>query len=163
MNIDSTGIQLLVTIRGPNPCPICMHSAEHILPGSLLCYIEPVKILSAIGRLLSILAIVGLVVAPIARPAMAMTAVIQSHSADHVVANHGDMAMPEDMPCCPKKAPVPDCSKDCLAICASQLLYNHLSAAALVIPLTLADLLLPANEPGLTGLKQRPPPKPPKT
>jgi len=53
------------------------------------------------------------------------------------------------------------CSKDCLAICASQLFYN-ISPAALVVPLELADLLLPANERGLVGLNQRPPPRPPK-
>jgi hypothetical protein len=137
-----------------------MRSSVHISPSSQLCYIELVKVLPTIGRLLCILAIVGLV-APIARPAMAMAAVIRSDTADRAVAHHADM--PEDMPCCPKKAPIPDCSKNCLAICASQLLYNDLSAAALVIPLGLADVLLPGNEPCLTGLKQRPPPKPPKT
>jgi hypothetical protein len=31
------------------------------------------------------------------------------------------MAMSEDMPCCPTKAPIPDCGKDCLfmAMCAT--------------------------------------------
>ena len=134
-----------------------MHCSVHISPSSSLCYIESMKILPAIGRLLCILAIVGLAIAPIAWPAMGMGAVSDG------IAHHADMVMPEDMPCCPKKAPIPDCSKDCLAICASQLLYNDLSTAALVIPLGLADVLLPGNEPCLTGLKQRPPPKPPKT
>jgi hypothetical protein len=33
------------------------------------------------------------------------------------------MSMPEDMACCPKQTPIPDCGKDCplMAICATQL------------------------------------------
>jgi hypothetical protein len=110
---------------------------------------------SIISRFLRILAIFSLAVAPVATPAMALS---QAHM---VMVNDVAMAMPDDMPCCPKKAAIPDCSKDCLAICASQLFYN-ISPAALVVPLGLADLLLPANEPGLVGLNQRPPPRPPK-
>lgn len=107
------------------------------------------------------LAVVGLALAPIAHPAMAMTAFAQAGATSEQAVDHAHMAMPEDMPCCPKKAPIPDCSKDCLAICATQLFCN-ISAAALAVPVGLANLLLPVNEPGLSSVKQRPPPRPPK-
>src|SRR3974390_1050396 len=100
------------------------------------------KILPAIGRLLSILALVGLALAPIARPAMAMTAFAQAGVTSEQAVAHADIGSPEDMPCSPKKAPIPDCSKDCLAICATQLFCN-ISAAALAVPAGLANLLLP--------------------
>jgi hypothetical protein len=120
-----------------------------------------VNILSAIGRLLSVLAIVGLAVAPLARPVLAMTAVAQSAIAsDHAAADGAPMM--DDMPCCPKKAPVPDCNKDCLAICSMQLLSNAVHGAGLLIPLGLADILVPANDVDVAGLRQPPPPRPPK-
>jgi hypothetical protein len=114
------------------------------------------KTLSAIRRLISILAIVGLAVGPLARPAAA------SHQP---MVDHAAMAMPEDMPCCPKKAPMPDCGKDCLfmAMCATQFFCNAVSGAALIIPLGLASVLSPGNDTDLAGLSQGPPPRPPKT
>jgi hypothetical protein len=133
---------------------------------SFLCYAACVKPLSTIGRLLSMLAIVGLAIAPVARPAMGMAAVLQpdiasDHGIDHA-ATDAAMAMPEDMPCCPKKAPVPNCDKDCLAICATQLLCNAAQVPGPMVPLGLSHILLPLNDTGLVGLKQRPPPRPPK-
>src|SRR5579872_724634 len=63
-------------------------------------------------RLLAIMMIAGLVLAPFARPTMAA---VDSHAsisaeADHMPAMSGTMA--DDMPCCPSKAPAPaDCDK----------------------------------------------------
>jgi hypothetical protein len=95
-----------------------------------------VKTLSAIRSLLAISAIIGLVIGPIARPAMAMPAPMNTGVAsDQAMVD--EAAMPEDMPCCPKKSPIPDCGRDCLfmAMCAMQFLCNAVQAAGLVIPL----------------------------
>jgi hypothetical protein len=121
------------------------------------------KLPSAIRSLLGILAIVGLVVGPIARPAMAMPAPMPTAVAsDQATVNEAAMAMPEDMPCCPKKAPMRDCGKDCLAICATQLLCNAVQGAALVMPLGPANVLPPGNDTALVALGQPPPLRPPK-
>jgi hypothetical protein len=113
--------------------------------------------LSAIGRLLSILAIIGLAIAPIVRPVMALP---NGHTA---MVDDAAMGMPEDMPCCPRKAPISDCGKDCplMAICATQLLCNVVQG--LVIPLGLAGLCVPESDPHVAGLSQAPPPRPPNT
>src|SRR5262245_46323945 len=115
--------------------------------------------LSMIGRLLTILAIIGLAVSPIAGPAKA------SPNGSLAVVGDETMAMPEGMPCCPKKAPVPGCDRDCplMAICATQFLCNAVQGLGLVIPLRLADLLFPGNDSALVGLSQAPPPRPPNT
>ena len=115
--------------------------------------------LSAFGRLLSILAIVGLAVAPITRQAMALP------NGNMAMVDDGATGMPEDMPCCPKKAPIPDCGKTCplMAICATQLLCNAVQGLGLAIPLGLAGFVFPANDSHLAGLSQAPPPRPPNT
>jgi hypothetical protein len=115
--------------------------------------------LSTIGRVLSILALFGLAVAPVARPAVALP------HGNMAIADDAAMAMPEDMPCCPKKAPNPDCGRDCplMAICATQLLCNAVQGLTLVIPLSLADLCFPGNDTRVAGLSQAPPPRPPNT
>ena len=78
-----------------------------------------------------------------AMPAPMHTAV----ASDQAMADDAAMAMPEDMPCCPKKAPIPDCGRDCsLAICATQFLCNAVQGAGLVMPLGLANVLLPGND-----------------
>jgi hypothetical protein len=121
------------------------------------------KLLSAIRSLLGILAIVGLVVGPIVRPAMAMPAPMPTTVAsDQATVDEAAMAMPEDMPCCPKKAPLPDCGRDCLANCATQPLCNTVQGAGLVKPLGLANVLPPGNDTALVGLGQHPPLRPPK-
>jgi hypothetical protein len=115
---------------------------------------------SAIGRFLGILAIVGLAVAPVARPAMAMP--VGSAASDQAAPD--EAAMMEDMPCCPKKSPIPDCCKDCLCVgmCALQFPCNAVQGASLAAPFGLAVVLFPGNDTDRIGLRQRPPPRPPK-
>jgi hypothetical protein len=130
-----------------------------------LCYLAPVKLLSAIRSLLAIPAIVGLVLGPIARPSMAMPAPMHTGTAsDQAMVDEAAMAMPEDMPCCPAKAPIPDCGRDCpfLAMCAMQFLCNAVQAAGLVVPLGMASVFLPGNDSDVAGLSQGPPPRPPR-
>ena len=123
------------------------------------------KTLSAIRSLLVIPAIVGLFLGPIAKPAMAMPAPMHAGAnSDQAMVDDAAMAMPEDMPCCPKKSPIPDCGRDCLfmAMCAMQFFCNAVQAAGLVIPLGLASVLSAGNETDVAGLSQGPPPRPPK-
>ena len=104
------------------------------------------KALSAIRSLLAIAAIGGLVLAPIAMPSMAMPAPMHTGvAADQEMFDEAAMAMPEDMPCCPKKSPIPDCGRDCpfMAMCAMQFLCNAVQAAGLAIPLGLTSVFLP--------------------
>jgi hypothetical protein len=81
------------------------------------------------------------------------------------MADHAAMTMPDDMPCCPKKAPIPECGKDCLcmAMCATQLLCNGVWGMSLVLPLGLASVFFPGNDMDVAGLSEAPPPRPPKT
>jgi hypothetical protein len=71
--------------------------------------------------------------------------------------------MPDGMPCCPEKAPMPDCGKHCLmALCAATALPT-LPAPAWEFPLMLASSKLAArHDPALSGIPPTPPPKPPR-
>jgi hypothetical protein len=125
-----------------------------------------VKTLLAIRSLLAILAIAGLVVTPVARPAMAMSTAMQAPAAsDQPMADDAAMAMSEDLLCCPKEMPIPDCGKDCplMAMCATQFLSNAVQGAGLVMPLGLASVLSPGNDTDVARLSQGPSPRPPNT
>jgi len=120
-------------------------------------YLQQMMSLSTIGRLLSVLAIIGLAVVPIARPAMALP------SGNTAMADDAAMGMPEDMPCCPHQAPASDRGNDCpfMAMCTSQLLCATVQGSGLVMQRGLAGLLFPADESCPAGLSQAPPPRPP--
>jgi hypothetical protein len=140
-------------------------AVRHILRSGSLCYVRRVKTLFAIRSLLAIVAIVGLVLGPIARPVMAMPAPMHMGVAsDQAMVKGAAMAMPEDMPSCPRTAPIPDCGKDCLfmAMCATQFLCNAVQTAGLVTPLGMASVFFPGDDTDVTGLSQGPPPRPPK-
>jgi hypothetical protein len=140
-------------------------AVRHILRSGSLCYVQRVKTLSAIRSLLAIPAIIGLVLGPIARPAMAMPASMNTVVAfEQALVDEATMAMPEDMSCCPKKSPVPDCGRDCLfmAMCAMQFFCNAVQAAGLVIPFGMASVFSLGNDTDMAGLSQGPPPRPPK-
>jgi hypothetical protein len=112
-----------------------------------------------IRHLLAVLAIVGLILTPIARPMMAIAAEMPAAMDEHAA-----MEMPGDMPCCPKQAPMPDCAKDCLfmAMCAAQFACNPMQGAGLVMPLGLAGIFVPVNDATVAGVSHGPPPRPPK-
>jgi hypothetical protein len=111
--------------------------------------------LLTIRSVLTGLALLGLMLSPLARPAAAMVS-----GTDSSTVAQGDMA---DMPCCPDQAPMPGCGKDCpfMAVCTAQFLYMS-QGAVLALPLALASIVVPGNDAGLSGLTQRPPPRPPK-
>lgn len=145
---------------------------------------------STIRAILTSLAVAGLVVAPLARPVMAMpgtpgmampakaatappaadaAAHHGHHGAQHHGAHHpGAMLDPSaaagaampDMPCCPK--PALDC-KDCalMASCFA-MSFAPASAERAALPLTSGRALACGNDAQRDSLAPRPPPKPPK-
>jgi hypothetical protein len=134
---------------------------------------------TTIRRLVAIIMIAGLVLAPvllsIGATAMQMPAgMLSAHSgmAEHSgiamssdMAMPSDVAMPSDMECCPKKAShVPDCGKDCpfMALCMGIGLQQGDRVASLCAPMALMSTMIPGNQRDLDGLAQAPPIRPPK-
>ena len=119
---------------------------------------------SALGRILAVLAIVGLALAPVVQPAMAVQASKDMHAAmsdsvaDAVIADAAD-----DMPCCPSKPALPDCSKDCplMALCVTAPIH-FASQTGLTVPLTFVSVVFPGAHSDLVSIAQTPPRKPPK-
>jgi hypothetical protein len=123
-----------------------------------------VQLLSAIHRALAVLAIAGLILAPLGRPAVAMPSEMQGMLSEHGTTDaQTGMAMPADMRCCPDKVPASDCGKDCplMVLCMASMLQSAPLGIPLYIPL-LAGIVIPGNDTNLGGLAQAPPPRPPK-
>jgi hypothetical protein len=122
------------------------------------------RLRSAFGRILAVLAIVGLALAPVVRPAMAVPVSKDMHAAmsglavDTVIADAA-----ADMPCCPSKPALPDCSKDCplMALCVTPPVH-FASQTGLMVPLTFVTVVFPGAHSGLVSIAQAPPRKPPK-
>jgi hypothetical protein len=130
------------------------------------CYSKGMKLLTCIRYLLPGLALLGLIGAPLVRPAMAMTMPAAMHAAmsdDAAMPADAAMAMPADMPCCPDK--VPDCAKDCplMALCLAGTVLSLPSGAGLLVLVRLSSLVLPGNDADLASQGYGPPPRPPKT
>jgi len=108
-----------------------------------------------IGRLLVILALAGLALAPVSA-AVAMPAMTPAPAM-------AGMDMASDMDCCPKQTPQPDCAKcPFVAICLTA--FGALTAADIAItfgsPLVLT--LQPGSEFALASLAGEPPSRPPR-
>jgi hypothetical protein len=152
-----------------------------------------VNLVFKIRYLLSALAILGLILSPVAMPAMAMPAMampamampamampamampgdMHAAKSEHAPAiNHHAMAMHDeasamspDMPCCPKKIPSRDCGKECalMAMCANLILQIPTSGAWLLFPMALVGQVASRNDAPRDSLAQAPPPRPPRT
>ena len=111
------------------------------------------KRLLTIRGLLASLALLGLMLAPLARPVMATHADMAAHAAM-------DMG---DMPCCPDGAAKQDCAKDCplMALCMVKVFQSAPHATAPVILTVSARIGLLANDANLHGFAQAPLPRPP--
>jgi hypothetical protein len=106
---------------------------------------------TAIFRLLALLAVIGLVLGPLAPSATAMPA--------------AQMDMSADMPCCPDEAPAKDCAgKLCplLGVCMSIALQALLPGSAFALRDSDTAIVPGTNDIGLSGLASGPPPRPPK-
>ena len=121
------------------------------------------RVRSAIGRVLAVLAVAGLVPVPITRPVMAMSVATDMHASmgDAMVA--GSVIADAEMPCCPTKPTPPDCSKDCplMALCGTAPLY-FLPQTGLIVPVTFVSIVFPRDHSALVSIAQAPPRRPPK-
>jgi hypothetical protein len=116
-----------------------------------------------IRRLLAIVTIAGLVLAPLSSPVMAGAS---SHAsmpamADEMSATSDEMA--SDMPCCPSKAPV-DCDKCVfMAACMSKCFTGMTTALFQPLFAVSAGLVRLQNDFWPDGLGRPPPEHPPRT
>ncbi|WP_079565784.1 hypothetical protein [Bradyrhizobium erythrophlei] len=129
----------------------------------------------AIRRLLAILMIAGLALAPVSRPVMATTSSQASHEmmADEMTSpemSSSEMSadtmdeMASDMPCCPSKAPMPVGCDECvfMAACGS-IGFPALSATiAHPFPILSDTIALQRNDAWPDGLGHPPPDHPPR-
>jgi hypothetical protein len=110
-----------------------------------------------IGRLLAIAVIVGLVLAPLSRHAVA------GMPSDVSMAAVAD-GMKSDMPCCPSKAPAPIGCDQCvlMAACMSQC-FAGVSSASFAPPFAASGKIAPLqNDAWPEGLGHPPPEHPPR-
>jgi hypothetical protein len=122
-----------------------------------------VTLRSAIARCFALLAIIGLVLSSMMRPAMAAPAGMPASAG--VMAAMVEMhatGMPAGMPCCPGKPVLPDCGKDCpfMALCAGMALSGPVFG--FFVPLGLVSIVVPDNQSQFIGIWQAPPRRPPK-
>lgn len=123
-----------------------------------MCYADSVTLRFAISRTLAALALLGLLLAPLARADMAMP----GHGSLADTGHHAAMDMPSGMDCCPDKAPARNCGRDCplMAICTAQAVPP--GTLSLILPLTLASLIVPGSQASIDSVGPSPPPRPPK-
>jgi hypothetical protein len=130
----------------------------------------------AIRRLLAILMIAGLALAPASRPVMAATS---SHTSQEAMADEmtpseaaaSDMAsvtmdeMASDMPCCPSKAPPPvDCDKCVFMTAYGSICFAGMSAEiSHPFPILSDAVALQRNDARPDGLGHPPPEHPPRS
>jgi hypothetical protein len=120
-----------------------------------------------ISRLLAIPLIVGLVLAPLSRPVMAVTPADtpMSAMADDTSMSTTSDEVAGDMPCCPHKAPVPIGCDKCvfMAACMSQVLVGPV-AAIFRPPFAISGKIAPLqNDFWPDGMGHPPPEHPPRT
>jgi len=120
-----------------------------------------VKLLSLVFHLLSILAVVSFLAAPMVTPSRA------GGKENASLAAMSDMAsMSDSMPCCPDEKPsLPDCQKSCpLAILCMAKCFPSVPAASVLIParFAVAEVKMPGNDVWRDLLPEPPPPEPPR-
>jgi len=129
-----------------------------------------------IRRLLAILMIAGLILAPLSRPVMAGAAsdasmpamaddMSMSAMADDMSMSARADEMANDMPCCPSKSPAPiDCDKCVfMAACMSKCFAGLTTAVFQPLFAVSAGLAQPQNDFWPDGLGHPPPEQPPRT
>jgi hypothetical protein len=125
-----------------------------------VCETGSVKRSIHLCRLLAVLVIVGLVIAPLtaranagATASMAMTSMSDDMT-----------AMSDDMPCCPDKSSPVDCNQcPLMALCVSTTLQAPLPADVAEIEAITLRMLLPGSDPEVESVGYSPPPKPPRS
>lgn len=125
----------------------------------------------ALRRLLPLLAVLSLALAPVTASAAAagMRASISVTADHHAMAGMGaddmaGMAM-DDMPCCPDEKPaMPDCSKACplMALCLAKVVPGLPTGAGLPVPVSNATEVRWGGNAAFASLAQAPPSEPPR-
>jgi hypothetical protein len=126
----------------------------------------------AIRRLLAVLMIAGLALAPVSRPVMAATssqapmqAMADEMTPSEMSASATMDEMADDMPCCPSKAPASiDCDK-CLfmAACGSVCFAGVAATISHPFPIASNTIALQRNDARPDGLGHPPPEHPPRS
>jgi len=118
---------------------------------------------SVLGLFFTLLAIGGLALAPMVRPAMAMSAAKHASMGELMVTASMAPSTMDDMPCCLGKPSPADCGKDCpfIALC-SAMPFQVVSQTSLIVPLALLRIIFPTDQSGLASVARPPPRKPPK-
>jgi len=128
---------------------------------------EFVKRNFTIRRLLAILVIAGIALAPLSPPVMADSSADASMQvmADNMSASASTDEMASDMPCCPSKAPTPvGCDKCVFMAACTSLGFLGMSSAVAHLFLTASDDLASLqNDSWPEGLGHPPPEHPPRT
>jgi hypothetical protein len=114
-----------------------------------------VKLWLVLRRVLSILAVLGVVTAPLSTPSIASAAGIGEMIASE--------AMPGDMPCCPEQPVPPDCLKACplLTICTAKTFLTSLESVTWVTGMSIIATAIPRSDASRPSLAQGPPERPP--
>lgn len=121
-----------------------------------------VSIRLTIFRALIVLAVCGLIAAPVARSAIAMT-MQASTSAITSGNNIGTDETAESMPCCPKKAPSGGHDCPLVSLCQAGANVSLTSEISLIVFSSTAYFLPLLNEQNFSGQAQGPPHRPPKS
>jgi hypothetical protein len=120
-----------------------------------------------IRRLLAIFMIAGLVLAPLAQPAMAgmVSDASMQAMADDMSSSATASEMASDMPCCPSKAPIPIGCDKCIfmAACTAKCFPGMTMAVFQPMFAVSAGLGRPQNDFRPDGLGHTPPEHPPRT
>lgn len=129
-----------------------------------------------VSRLLFALAVLGIVTAPVARPAMAMT--MNPPGMDHAMTGVVSPAMAADMPCCPEAMHHADagktadvdhdggkfgCGKDCplMSACMTSMLGDAVEAPGLSVPMFTTRIVYPQITRHIAGFAGPPALRPP--
>jgi hypothetical protein len=127
---------------------------------------SPVHLKLTIRRLLAVLMIAGLSLAPLSRPVMAGTS---PHASMQAMADEMSPAAPtdemaSDMPCCPSKAPAQDDCDTCvfMAACMSIGFVGMSTAVFHPFPVASGAIALQRDDSRPDGLGHPPPEHPPR-
>jgi hypothetical protein len=121
----------------------------------------------AITRLLSVLAILGLVLAPLTAPAVAggIAPVAMADAGMDMASVGGEMAM-ADMPCCPPEKPImPDCQKACplATLCLAKIVQGIVPVSTVPARFSIVLALPRGNDAKPDTLAPAPIPRPPQS
>ena len=120
------------------------------------------KALFHLGRLLAILVIAALVLAPLSAPVNAGMG--NGHGMAAPMPEMAATDMAADMPCCPDKSVPMDCDQcPLMALCLVQNFHQPSSAGMIEIRPVTVRMLAPGSDPQADSLGQHPPPRPPRS